>query len=178
MCVCLCMYVRRPAAGPTQAITPKFGVGSSFHPGLKPSQGRPQMLTPGPTHSLAHFCSLVPQINLHGTISQLYCEIVPGSTMQPMLVANIFKQLECFKEPNCKNYFWTNLFYRVLLTTFQNFVSCNFSLAFISTIGPRKKFLERTKSFLSLHSFCKIMVKRKYIYNVLTFPLGTIVVYS
>jgi hypothetical protein len=34
--VCVCMYVRRPAAGPTQAITPKFGVGSSFHPGSAP----------------------------------------------------------------------------------------------------------------------------------------------
>jgi hypothetical protein len=33
------MCVRRPAAGHTQAITPKFGMGSSFHPGLAPSQG-------------------------------------------------------------------------------------------------------------------------------------------
>ncbi len=37
--VCVCVYVRRPAAGPTQHITPKFGMGSSFHPGLAPSQG-------------------------------------------------------------------------------------------------------------------------------------------
>jgi hypothetical protein len=50
MCVCVCMCVRRPAAGPTQAIAPKFG--------------DPQMLTPSPAarpaHSPAHFCSLVP----------------------------------------------------------------------------------------------------------------------
>ncbi len=39
VCVCVCVNVRRPAAGPTQAITPKFGVGSSFHPGSAPSQG-------------------------------------------------------------------------------------------------------------------------------------------
>ncbi len=45
----VCVYVRRPAAGPTQPITLKFGVGSSFHPGSAPSQGRPQMLTPGGT---------------------------------------------------------------------------------------------------------------------------------
>ncbi len=43
----VCMYVRRPAAGPTQAITPKFGMGSSFHLGSAPSQGgRPQMSAP------------------------------------------------------------------------------------------------------------------------------------
>ncbi len=35
----VCVYVRRPAAGPTQPISPKFGVGSSFHPGSAPSQG-------------------------------------------------------------------------------------------------------------------------------------------
>ncbi len=39
VCMCVCVYVRRPAAGPAQAITPKFGVGSSFHPGSAPSQG-------------------------------------------------------------------------------------------------------------------------------------------
>ncbi len=39
MYVCVCVYVRRPAAGPTQAITPKFGMGSSFHPGSALSQG-------------------------------------------------------------------------------------------------------------------------------------------
>ena len=39
VCVCVCMCVRRPAAGPTQAITPKFGMGSSFHPGSAPSRG-------------------------------------------------------------------------------------------------------------------------------------------
>ena len=44
VCMCVCVYVRRPAAGPTQTITQKFGVGSSFHPGLTPSH-RPQMLT-------------------------------------------------------------------------------------------------------------------------------------
>ncbi len=27
VCMCVCVYVRRPAAGPTQAITPKFGMG-------------------------------------------------------------------------------------------------------------------------------------------------------
>ncbi len=37
--VCVCVCVRRPAAGPAQAITPKFGMGSSFHPGSAPSQG-------------------------------------------------------------------------------------------------------------------------------------------
>jgi hypothetical protein len=44
VCVCLCMYVR--PAGPTQPIIPKFGMGFSFHPGLAPSQGWPQMLAP------------------------------------------------------------------------------------------------------------------------------------
>ena len=43
VCVCVCVYVcmcvRRPAAGPTQPIIPEFGRGSSFHPGLAPSQG-------------------------------------------------------------------------------------------------------------------------------------------
>jgi hypothetical protein len=39
VCVYVCVYVRRPAAGPTQAITSKFGMGSSFHPGSAPSQG-------------------------------------------------------------------------------------------------------------------------------------------
>ncbi len=39
VCACVCVCVRRPAAGPTQAITPKFGMGSSFHPGSAPSQG-------------------------------------------------------------------------------------------------------------------------------------------
>ena len=38
-CVYVCMYVRRPAAGPTQPITLKFGMGPSFHPGSAPSQG-------------------------------------------------------------------------------------------------------------------------------------------
>ncbi len=33
----VCMYVC--AAGPTQPITLKFGMGSSFHPGSAPSQG-------------------------------------------------------------------------------------------------------------------------------------------
>jgi hypothetical protein len=36
---CVCVCVRQPAAGPTQAITPKFGMSSSFHPGSAPSQG-------------------------------------------------------------------------------------------------------------------------------------------
>jgi hypothetical protein len=39
VCMCVCVYVRQPAAGPTLPITPKFGVGSSFHPGSAPSQG-------------------------------------------------------------------------------------------------------------------------------------------
>ncbi len=39
VCMCVCMCVWRPAAGPTQAITPKFSVGSSFYPGSAPSQG-------------------------------------------------------------------------------------------------------------------------------------------
>ncbi len=41
----VCVYVQRPAAGPTQPSNLKFGVGSSFHPGSAPSQGQPQMLT-------------------------------------------------------------------------------------------------------------------------------------
>ena len=47
--MCVCVYVRRPAAGPTQAITLKFGVGSSFHPGSAPSPGQPKMLAPRET---------------------------------------------------------------------------------------------------------------------------------
>jgi hypothetical protein len=46
VCMCVCMYVRRPAAGPTQPITPKFGVGSSFHPGSTPSQGATPSVDP------------------------------------------------------------------------------------------------------------------------------------
>ncbi len=46
MCVCVCVYVRRPAAGPTQAITPKFGVGSSFYPGSAPSQEATKNVSP------------------------------------------------------------------------------------------------------------------------------------
>ncbi len=44
----VCMYIRRPAAGPTQAITPKFGMGSSFHPGLEPSKGATPNVDPWP----------------------------------------------------------------------------------------------------------------------------------
>ncbi len=44
--MCVCVYVRRPAARPTQAITPKFGVGSSFHLGSAPSQGATQNVAP------------------------------------------------------------------------------------------------------------------------------------
>jgi hypothetical protein len=40
------VWVRRPAAGLTQAITPKFGIGSSFHPGSAPSQGATQIVGP------------------------------------------------------------------------------------------------------------------------------------
>jgi hypothetical protein len=43
MCVCVCMS---KAARPTQAITPKFGVGSSFHLGSAPSQGATQNVGP------------------------------------------------------------------------------------------------------------------------------------
>ncbi len=42
VCVHVCVYVRRPAAGPTQHITPKFGMGSFFHLGLAPSKGATQ----------------------------------------------------------------------------------------------------------------------------------------
>ncbi len=48
VCVCVCMCVRRPAAGPTQAITPKFGMGSSFHPGSAPSLGVTPNVDPRP----------------------------------------------------------------------------------------------------------------------------------
>ncbi len=44
----VCMYVRRPASGPTQPITPKFGMGSSFYLGLAPSQGATQNVGPQP----------------------------------------------------------------------------------------------------------------------------------
>ncbi len=37
--MCVCVYVRRPAAWPTQPITLKFGMGSSFHPGTASIQG-------------------------------------------------------------------------------------------------------------------------------------------
>jgi hypothetical protein len=50
------------------AIILKFGKVLFISPGFD-----------GPTHGPAHFCSLVLYINLYGTISQLYCEIVPGS---------------------------------------------------------------------------------------------------
>ncbi len=40
------MYVRRPAARPTQPITLKFGMGSSFHPGSAPSQGATPNVAP------------------------------------------------------------------------------------------------------------------------------------
>ncbi len=46
VCVYVCVCVQRPAAGPTQPITPKFGVGSSFHPGSAPSQGTTQNVGP------------------------------------------------------------------------------------------------------------------------------------
>ncbi len=39
VCVCVCVCVQRPADGPTQPITLKFGMDSSFHPGSAPSQG-------------------------------------------------------------------------------------------------------------------------------------------
>ncbi len=62
----VCMSVRQPAAGPTQPITPKFGMGSSFHLGSEPSQGATQNVGPRPFPWPAHFCSLVPQIILTG----------------------------------------------------------------------------------------------------------------
>ncbi len=46
VCMCVCVCVRRPAAGPTQPITPKFGVSSSFHPGSAPSQGATRNVDP------------------------------------------------------------------------------------------------------------------------------------
>ncbi len=46
--MCVCLYVRQPAAGPAQPITPKFGVGSSFHLGSAPSQGATQKVGPLP----------------------------------------------------------------------------------------------------------------------------------
>ena len=49
MYVCVCVCVQRPAAGPTQAITLKFGVDSSFHPGSAPSRGRQKVLAFGGT---------------------------------------------------------------------------------------------------------------------------------
>jgi hypothetical protein len=48
VCMYVCVYVRRPAAGPTQPITPKFGMGSSFHPGSAPSQGATRNVDPRP----------------------------------------------------------------------------------------------------------------------------------
>jgi hypothetical protein len=39
VCMCVCIYVQWPAAGPTQPISPKFGVGSWFHPDSTRSQG-------------------------------------------------------------------------------------------------------------------------------------------
>ena len=52
----MCMYVCQAAGHTevTQPITPKFGMGSSFHQGLAPSQGATRNVGPGP----AHFCSL------------------------------------------------------------------------------------------------------------------------
>ncbi len=46
VCVCVCLCVRRPAAGPTQAIITKFGRGSSFHLGSAPSPGATQNVGP------------------------------------------------------------------------------------------------------------------------------------
>ncbi len=50
--VCVCVYVCMSggrAAGPTQPIPPKFGVGSSFHLGSAPSQGATPNVDPGGT---------------------------------------------------------------------------------------------------------------------------------
>jgi len=41
-------------------ITPKFGVGSSFHPGSEPSQGATQNVGPWPCPQPHPLCSLVP----------------------------------------------------------------------------------------------------------------------
>jgi hypothetical protein len=60
----MCMYVCQAAGHTkvTQPITPKFGMGSSFHQGLAPSQGATRNVGPGPVHrpddGPAHFCSL------------------------------------------------------------------------------------------------------------------------
>ncbi len=48
VCMYVCVYVRRPAAELTQPITPKFGMGSSFHPGSAPSQGATRNVDPRP----------------------------------------------------------------------------------------------------------------------------------
>ncbi len=49
--VCVCVYVRRPAAGPTQHITPKFGMEPALHftRARHRARGRPKMLTLGGT---------------------------------------------------------------------------------------------------------------------------------
>jgi hypothetical protein len=49
MCVCVCVCVCMSGGGPTQAVTPKFGMGSSFHPGSAPSQGATPNVDPGGT---------------------------------------------------------------------------------------------------------------------------------
>jgi hypothetical protein len=48
VCMCVCVYVRRPAAKLTQPVTLKFGVGSSFHLGSEPSQRTTQNVGPRP----------------------------------------------------------------------------------------------------------------------------------
>jgi hypothetical protein len=45
--MCVCMVAGLPA-GPIQPITPKFGMGSSFHPGSAPSQGAAWNVGPQP----------------------------------------------------------------------------------------------------------------------------------
>jgi hypothetical protein len=50
----VCKRFQRQATGPTQAITPKFVMGSLFHPGSAPSQGATQNVGLGPAHLPAH----------------------------------------------------------------------------------------------------------------------------
>ncbi len=46
MKVCMCVW--QPTGGPTQSITPKFGMGSSFHLASAPSLGATKNVKPQP----------------------------------------------------------------------------------------------------------------------------------
>ncbi len=60
MCVCLaaCHQTHKPSPQ-NLAWAPHF-TWARYQ-----ARGQPKMLAPGPAHGPAHFCSLVPQINLH-----------------------------------------------------------------------------------------------------------------